>query len=49
MKQTNHLSHPYTGCAGWQDSKGCQEEYVYAKDNGIRVIPFFKWMMGIWP
>ena len=34
-------------CAGWQDSKGCQEEYVYAKENGIRVIPFFKWMMGI--
>ena len=33
-------------CAGWQDSKGCQEEYVYAKENGIRVIPFFKWMMG---
>ena len=28
-------------CAGWQ------EEYVYAKENGIRVIPFFKWMMGI--
>ena len=33
-------------CAGWQDSKGCQEEYVYAKENGIRVIPFSKWDMG---
>ena len=36
-------------CDGWQDRKGCQEEYAYAKENGIRVIPFFKWMMGIWP
>ena len=34
-------------CDGWQDSKGCQEEYAYAKDNGIRVIPFSKCTMGI--
>ncbi len=34
-------------CDGWQDSKGCQEEYAYAKENGIRVIPFSKWAIGI--
>ena len=36
-------------CDGWQDSKGCQEEYAYAMENGIRVLPFSEWDMKTCP
>lgn len=36
-------------CDGWQESKGCREEYAYAMENGIRVLPFSEWDMKICP